>query len=1074
MATQVKEKSPGKHASFVEAQLARAESRIRLIDLSAGLLAFLAGTLAYAVGMIVLDRLFLLSGGTRQVALLVYLAATVAYFALVVVRPLWWRVNPYYAARQLEQTLPGSRNHVVNWIDLRDQKLPGVIKTTLGQRAARDLSRTDVDRAISGRRALLAAAAAGLFVVLFIISFLLLGPAPFASFLSRTFAPFGSTGVATRTQVEIVRPEGGNAVVTIGNPVTIVARVGGRIPNPRDKDAPCLVYRHDPSEPYRQRYLQRTDSGDEWATTIAPVDVRNGFFYKVTAGDSERGEYRVEVRAAPGIRDFEATYHYRPYLRRADHTEPTKRRLEAVRGTRVTLLAHTNRAVKEGRLDFEGDDGIAERVRAESVPNDPGALHFNWVLDRNGKYRIRFTSTDGEAYAEQSGYDVVVLPDQPPRARITGPAKDVTLPADGHLEIRGEASDDFGVARLTLCLEMAGGKVKLAQRPYLADRLGKPGYGTPRRLGYHHVLELPSLLDEQGKPVRLAPGTRIDYWLEAADACDYPGPGPNVTQSTPRYKITIAEGKADEKQKKDAEAAAKRQKDQEKKAAEQAKQEESEREKKRKQDEEQEKADKQQRDEEKQAQGGNGGNEGDKQDDKQGDGQGPGGTKPGDKKVEDQAKQLKESLDKHGKGDKGGGAGEGSDGAGNEDGQGQDGKGKDGGKPSDKPGNDGKEGDGKSPSSSKGPGKPGTKPGQSKSPPSGAGAGQETGERKPDKLPDPGEKMRENNGKPRKTEGLSLGEGKPGEKDQGKPGEGKPGGTQGSQGKEGAGKGKPGDKPGSAQPPPADRGDPNAAPGQGKQGSQPPNHSGAKPSDVEKAAGDLKSSDPKRRHKAANDLRGMQKQASDPATRDAARQALEQAEKDGLLGKAGGAGEPGDRKEKGAGDGSPGASKDRGPNREPKKDNGPSGEPKDGQKDRSGSNPGGGAGERRNTGNGGGAEPPKRGDRPGRHRASMLQLEEFKKKVDRDILKDAKMSREQFEQFLRDYADLVRRQQAEKEEPGKGPARRGDTLPSMVGGTKGRPGGKATDLKSEGRAKPPPEYREAYSDFLKLTGQPPR
>ena len=93
-----------------------------------------------------------------------------------------------------------------------------------------------------------------LFVV-FVVLFLLFGPAPFGSLLGRAFVPFGGQQIATRTQVSIVRPQGGDAVVTIGNPVTIVARVEGRVPAARDRDAPCLLYRHDPAEPYRQRIL---------------------------------------------------------------------------------------------------------------------------------------------------------------------------------------------------------------------------------------------------------------------------------------------------------------------------------------------------------------------------------------------------------------------------------------------------------------------------------------------------------------------------------------------------------------------------------------------------------------------------------------------------------------------------------------------------------------------------------------------------------------------------------------------------------------------------------------------------
>src|SRR5262245_38184805 len=216
MATQLREKPAGsanKHESFIAAQLGRAEQRIRLLDLAAALSGFIAGTLAYAVLMILLDRQFVLTDSSRQFGLLVYCLAAVAYLYLAVVRPLRWRVNPYYAARQLEQTLPGTKNHVINWIDLHDENLPGVIRTALGQRAAKDLSKADVEQAISSRRALITGGVAGLLLGLFIVLFLLFGPRPFSSLLGRAFAPFGGGGIATRTQVHIVRPEGGNATV---------------------------------------------------------------------------------------------------------------------------------------------------------------------------------------------------------------------------------------------------------------------------------------------------------------------------------------------------------------------------------------------------------------------------------------------------------------------------------------------------------------------------------------------------------------------------------------------------------------------------------------------------------------------------------------------------------------------------------------------------------------------------------------------------------------------------------------------------------------------------------------------
>jgi hypothetical protein len=96
----------------------------------------------------------------------------------------------------------------------------------------------------------------------------------------------------------------------------------------------------------------------------------------------------------------------------------------------------------------------------------------------------------------------------------------------------------------------------------------------------------------------------------------------------------------------------------------------------------------------------------------------------------------------------------------------------------------------------------------------------------------------------------------------------------------------------------------------------------------------------------------------------------------------------------------------------------------------------------------------------------MLQLEEFKKSIDPNVLKDAKMSREQFEKFLRDYAELARRREkAEKEDAVRGGS---TTLPS-TGGTVSptTPGAKPDDLRGTGRPTPPIEVRGRYEDFIK-------
>src|SRR5262249_36171450 len=161
------------------------------------------------------------------------------------------------------------------------------------------------------------------------------------------------------------------------------------VPSVRDKLAPRLQYRHDREEPYKERYLQYDELTGEWSATVAPIDVRNGFWYRVAAGDSQSGDYRVQIRATPLITEFLATYKYRPYTGWPQRTR-SDRKLEALRGTEVAVVVHSNHPVKEGRLEVEAGDGPGQTIRGQGVAGEPNAVQFDLTLERSGKYRIRF------------------------------------------------------------------------------------------------------------------------------------------------------------------------------------------------------------------------------------------------------------------------------------------------------------------------------------------------------------------------------------------------------------------------------------------------------------------------------------------------------------------------------------------------------------------------------------------------------------------------------------------------------------------------------------------------------------
>lgn len=826
--------SPPRYDAQVEARLARARQRIRMLDLAVAGLGLAAGTLAYGLVVAALDRWLELSSLTRQLAFAGYALAAAAYLALVLYRPLVRRINPYYAALQVEKTLPEAKNSVVNWLDLREQDLPPAIRGAVSQRAARALGQADLEQAISGRRAAWLSGVTGALVLVLFVLLIVFGPGQFLSLLGRTFSPFTSGGIATRTRLAIVRPEGGHATVPAGHAVTIAVVVEGRVPDPRKADALRLLFRHQPTDPYDSRPLElQTDR--EWAVTLHVNEVQNGFWYRVVGGDFETEEYRIEVRSSPLVREYEATYRYRLYLNWRDDTRRDPN-LKAMRGTEVTLVARTNVVVQDGKMELSKSK---KEIRGQLVENDPRALRFPGLeLEQDDSYRLYFRSSEGESN-EPKTYEITVIPDYPPQVKLNKPEEDeVALPVNGMLQVEGSASDDLGVKSLALRMQVVDGPVLQAKvyREGKSFQLSDGGY--PRMLEYRDAVVLGQVKGEKGAPVMLQLGMVLEYWLEAADACDFPAP--NVAQSKPRKRVKLVGPEMNpQKQEQERRQAADEQKQHERKQDDKIKEEDKQRQK-------EAGAQKQP-------------NEGAKTEDQPKD---PERAKQEDK-LREEAKQLQRELDSR--------EGEGK---GQNQPQ-QKGAAKNEGRPEAQPGQ------GQGDSKPEGQRDPQQQPGQKK--PEGGQQGQ------PDKTQTKGPGQQGSN-----TGGQPAGEAR-GERQPAPPSGSKDAGNQTA-----ADRGREGEPRNAGQQPnePTAQGQPKGAPpeqgadaarsenkgadqraaGQQRQRDQAAARD-AKREDVQQLAKELQSGDPKQQQRAAKQLDQVSRNAGSPEARDAARQALDQAGK---------------------------------------------------------------------------------------------------------------------------------------------------------------------------------------------------
>lgn len=508
-----------KYETFAQEQLARAQRRIRVLDCTAALFGLMLVALSYVLLIVVCDRAFELPAIARFAAWWGFVAVAVGYASLTLILPALRDVNPYYAAKQLESTLPGAKNSVINWLDLRQAQLPQVVRAALSHRAAVDLTKAEPEHAISGRRTAWLGGAVFALLLAQVVAFFVIQPSQYLSLLGRAMFPFSLRGIASRTELALLRPQGGDVTVPLNQGITITVLVTGRVPVPTKPDALRLQFRYKQDEPYQERLLERGDGDQEWEIKVPGFEVHNGFWYRVVGGDAQTPEYHVQVRSAPLITQFGVTYHYRPYLRAADR-QTADPNLEDFIGTEVTLIAHTNRTIKDGRLE----GALDKPVKSEPVADDPRALRFRFPLAKTSTYRIWFTTTDGEANRDPSPYSIKVLADLAPRVDLKQPEPD-HIPSNGTLSLAGAASDDFGLTKLVLKLKVmdVNREIQLKDVVYREGKSFQLDDGTyPRQLDYQDLVALDKVIGHDGQPVALEAGMQLQAYLEASDNCDFP------------------------------------------------------------------------------------------------------------------------------------------------------------------------------------------------------------------------------------------------------------------------------------------------------------------------------------------------------------------------------------------------------------------------------------------------------------------------------------------------------------------------------------------------------------------------
>ena len=303
-----------------------------------------------------------------------------------------------------------------------------------------------------------------------------------------------SAAYPVRTQlVEI----SGNMTVAQGNPVDLIVKAGGVIPN----NAVLHVRPQSESGGWTEMPMEKLANGFTFRRQLDGPDSDLDYF--VTMGDYRSDEFSIAVVAAPRILQAQVQIEYPKYLNRPVTTSDQLNQ-EVPEGSRISWNLKTDQPVaKLGILHGE------ERLDAQVAKNGK-EISFSLPANQNFTYTFEWTEgASGEAFTfDDVQYSVKTIKDNVPRISFEGRPPQGIATVKKTANIAWQAKDDYGLGNVFLVYTLSSpgeSETPQAQRIQINDPQGRISAGD-------------NYVWNPAKSISgLKPGMEINYYLETTD-----------------------------------------------------------------------------------------------------------------------------------------------------------------------------------------------------------------------------------------------------------------------------------------------------------------------------------------------------------------------------------------------------------------------------------------------------------------------------------------------------------------------------------------------------------------------------
>ncbi len=546
---------------YLNRQLEKTRRQVKVFDLVAyglGLVALLLGVLLV---LIVVDSWVIsLTTTGRWVSLALLFVVTAAYSVYFILPLLIRRVNPQYAAQMIEQSEPGFKNRLLNYLHLRDTKVktPGAVRDIVARQAAEKLASVPEESTVD-RSSLIRTGFLLVGIVTAAVLYTMFSPkSPFPA-IGRIFSPAAKISSPSIVQISDVTP--GDTDIFFGQPLEVTAMVTGGH-DPRDVK---IIYSSDDGQLLDQE-MQMTATGASSYRARLTTDgagVQQSLSYRVVARDGTSPDYAVRVRANPTISIQSVLIQPPDYTKLPERTINGQGVVQVIEGTAITVQAVANLPIHVANVELLRLKG--QPVRDESDPirseneetafieaeymvhrtiemavDDEKQATAQFVAGLNASrdrpafthFRLSFVSKENDRSENPNVYPVRITPDLAPEVTIIDPARrEISIPVNQRLPVQVEASDlDFDISAIDLHVDTQG-------RNVLDPDMKKTFTDGSQRVRARYFISPQDLGLEVGdKAVFFA--TALDNRVSVASGA----PDPNIAR-TENYTVHITEAR---------------------------------------------------------------------------------------------------------------------------------------------------------------------------------------------------------------------------------------------------------------------------------------------------------------------------------------------------------------------------------------------------------------------------------------------------------------------------------------------------------------------------------------------------